>query len=94
MVKKIQKILQNIFKQFAACSRCKLLECERDALKAQLNREIGLKEEFLAQNEEQDKALREMRRQAEELRSELESGRAKVEEIEQKLQVFIFFGFF
>src|SRR4051794_12264472 len=64
------------------CPKCKLVENERDTLRAQLNREIGMKEEQMATNDELERNLREMRRRMEELRGELQQSQQKVEDIE------------
>jgi uncharacterized protein involved in exopolysaccharide biosynthesis len=64
------------------------VENERDALRAQLNREIGMKEDQMATNDELERNLREMRRRMKELGGELQESQNKVEDIERKLKVF------
>ncbi|KAL7074003.1 hypothetical protein ACQ4LE_006503 [Meloidogyne hapla] len=69
-----------------SCSRCKNIEEERDTLKAQLNREILLKNECLASRDELDKSFREARRSIEEMRSALLLSNNKIEDLQNKLQ--------
>nr|CAD2187288.1 unnamed protein product [Meloidogyne enterolobii] len=69
-----------------SCSRCKNIEEERDTLKAQLNREILLKNECLATRDELDKKFRETRRSLEEMRSALELSNGQIEDLQNKLQ--------
>uniref|UniRef100_A0A914IHB2 Uncharacterized protein n=1 Tax=Globodera rostochiensis TaxID=31243 RepID=A0A914IHB2_GLORO len=72
------------------CTKCKLLENERDALKAQLNNEIKSKERFLEKGEVAERNLREARRNIEELEIERrmkecqEEGRNKDERFKKK----------
>ena len=68
-------------------NKCALVETERDTLRAQLNREIGIKEDILLSNDELERNVREMRRHMEELRSELEESQQRVEDIQRTLQV-------
>ncbi|KAI3420415.1 hypothetical protein GPALN_003713 [Globodera pallida] len=65
------------------CTKCKLLENERDALKVQLNNEIKSKERFLEKGEIAERNLREARRSIEELGGELRASLAKAEQIEE-----------
>lgn len=67
-------------------NKCALVETERDTLRAQLNREIGIKEDILLSNDELERNVREMRRHMEELRSELEESQQRVEDIQRTLQ--------
>ncbi|KAF7634943.1 hypothetical protein Mgra_00005688 [Meloidogyne graminicola] len=69
-----------------SCSTCKNIEEERDTLKAQLNREILLKNECLASKDELDKNFREARRSIDEMRSALTLSNNKIEDLQQKLQ--------
>ncbi|CAK5090371.1 unnamed protein product [Meloidogyne enterolobii] len=69
-----------------SCSRCKNIEEERDTLKAQLNREILLKNECLATRDELDKKFRETRRSLEEMRGALELSNSQIEDLQNKLQ--------
>uniref|UniRef100_A0A915MRE1 Zinc finger ZPR1-type domain-containing protein n=1 Tax=Meloidogyne javanica TaxID=6303 RepID=A0A915MRE1_MELJA len=51
-----------------SCSKCSNIKEERDRLKTQLNREISLKNECLATNDDLDKKLQEARKTIEEMR--------------------------
>lgn len=58
------------------CTKCQQLENERDTLRAQLNKEIALKES----------SVEELRNRIEELKSDLQLSKSQVEKLEQKLQ--------
>jgi len=77
---------------FKSCSKCKNVEEERDTLKAQLNREILLKNECLEIRDELDKKFRETRRSLEEMRGALELSNGQIEDLQNKLQVFLIFS--
>lgn len=63
-----------------------MVESERDALKAQLNNEIVLKEKCMEQAESADRNLREAKRSIEELGAELRMSQTKIGEVEAHLE--------